>query len=272
MNWDAHIIKPLSRGFFLHFLKRCVCVLFCFFLNQLAVFSQNELTNESFEIGEKLEYELIYQWGLIWSRAGQVVFTVQDTVVLGEKFYKLEGHGNSYSHWNWFYEVNSRYTSFADENLNSLSFTRKGKEGSNVYNRRYDVKPDGIYFTDYNLKGDTVYKLIKPDLNAKDVVTAMYFCRTLDFENRAVNDTIQLNFYLDGKHYPSYIRYLGETVWEHPKTGAKYDCYVFKPKLIEGTVFKSGENMTVYATRDKFKIPIYIETDLVVGKAKVFLK
>ena len=63
-----------------------------------------------------------------------------------------------------------------------------------------------------------------------------------------------------------------KTNWRAPsKTGEKRECWVFKPLLIEGTVFKEGENMTVYVSKDEKKIPIYIETDLVVGKAKVFL-
>lgn len=264
------ILKPLSRGFFLPLFSLISSAFICVLHHP--VNGQEKLDNPNFEVGEKLEYELVYQWGLIWSRAGQVSFTVADTLVDGERFYKFHGHGTSYSHWNWFYEVDSRYTSFADVELNTQRFTRIGKEGSHLYNRHYDVKDDEIHYTNYAAKGDTVYKLMKTDTRARDVITAMYHCRTLDFSNTAVNDTIPLHFFLDGEFFPSYLRYMGEAVWEHPKTGVKYDCYVFKPKLIEGTVFKSGENMTVYATRDELKIPIYIETDLVVGKAKVFLK
>lgn len=270
MVGNPKILKPLSRGFFLLLFSLICIASFCFLYQP--VYGQEKLNIPNFEVGEKLEYELVYQWGLIWSRAGTVRFTVADTVVDGQRFYKFDGHGSSYSHWNWFYEVDSRYTSFADMELNTQQFTRIGKEGSHLYNRLYDVKQDGIHYTNYSAKRDTVYKLMKTALGTRDVITAMYYCRTLDFSNMAVNDTIPLNFFLDGEFFPSYLRYMGEAVWEHPKTGQQFDCYVFKPKLIEGTVFKSGENMTVYATRDELKIPIYIETDLVVGKAKVFLK
>jgi hypothetical protein len=50
-----------------------------------------------------------------------------------------------------------------------------------------------------------------------------------------------------------------------------YKTIMFKPKLIEGTLFKGGEEMTVFVTDDKYKIPVYIETPIVVGKVKVYL-
>jgi hypothetical protein len=77
--------------------------------------------------------------------------------------------------------------------------------------------------------------------------------------------------FVDGASHPSYLRYLGKEKWTDERDGKSYNCIKFSPLLIEGTVFKEGENMVVYVTDDHRKLPVYIETELVVGKAKVFL-
>lgn len=249
-------LKPLHWGFFL----------LLTFLSS-ASFGQTP----PFHKGEELKYELVYNWGLIWAKAGAVTFTVNDTLVDNQKYYHFHSFGRSYDRWDWFYEVRSTYESWANLQMESQRFIRKGKEGSHFYDRVYDVKPSGIYATFKDEEGKVSYKSMPYSPEARDVITAVYYCRTLDFSSYSPNDSIPLTFFLDGAIYPSYVRFLGEEEWVHPRTGLVHRCWVFKPKLIEGTVFKSGENMTVYVTKDEQKIPVYIETDLVVGKAKVFL-
>lgn len=249
-------LKPLQWGFFL-----------------LLIFLSRHSFGQTppFQKGEELKYELVYNWGLIWAKAGAVTFTVNDTLVDNQKYYHFHSFGRSYDRWDWFYEVRSTYESWANLEMESQRFIRKGKEGSHFYDRVYDVKPSGIYATFKNEEGEVSYKSMPYSPEARDVITAVYYCRTLDFSSYSPNDSIPLTFFLDGSIYPSYVRFLGEEEWVHPRTGIVHRCWVFKPKLIEGTVFKSGENMTVYVTKDDQKIPVYIETDLVVGKAKVFL-
>lgn len=51
----------------------------------------------------------------------------------------------------------------------------------------------------------------------------------------------------------------------------KVRCIKFRPKLVEGTIFKGGEDMTVWVTDDDNKIPVYVETPIIVGTVKVKL-
>ncbi|MGB0425147.1 MAG: DUF3108 domain-containing protein, partial [Flavobacteriales bacterium] len=203
--------------------------------------------------------------------AGYVDFGVNDTIVSGKKHLHFHGYGSSYSNWDWFYKVRSNYESFASLDLKSERFIRLGTEGKHYYNRDYHVKGDTIYTTFKDKNGEANYtKLYSPE-PALDVISAIYYCRTLDFNSYSVGEKIPLTFYLDGSIYPSYLRFLGSETWTHPKNKTDHQCWVFKPLLIEGTVFKEGENMTVYVSKDEKKIPLYIETDLAIGKAKVFL-
>jgi hypothetical protein len=48
-------------------------------------------------------------------------------------------------------------------------------------------------------------------------------------------------------------------------------CIKFRPKLIEGTLFKGGEEMVVWVTDDENKMPVYVETPILIGTIKVNL-
>ena len=73
--------------------------------------------------------------------------------------------------------------------------------------------------------------------------------------------------FIDDKTYGLYVRYLGkETI--KTKYG-KFNAIKFKPLLIEGTIFKGGEKMTVWVTDDANRIPVRIESPISVGSVKV---
>ena len=48
----------------------------------------------------------------------------------------------------------------------------------------------------------------------------------------------------------------------------EFRCIVFSPLLIEGTIFNSGNGMTVYVTDDQNRIPLLIETPILVGSIR----
>lgn len=198
-------------------------------------------------------------------------FTVKDTVVNNETYWHFIGHGKSYSKWDWFYEVDSKYESFSNFQLESLRFLRHGFEGSNIYDRDYHVKQDSIYYRITDDMPESKHGVMEYKKDALDVVTAIYYCRALDFHQMKKGDTVPLKFYLDGGYYDSYLRYEGKVAWTNPRTGKVINCILFRPSLIKGTIFKEGEHMEVYVTDDAARIPVYIETDLKVGKAKIYL-
>ena len=73
--------------------------------------------------------------------------------------------------------------------------------------------------------------------------------------------------FIDDKVYNLYIRYLGK---ETIKTRyGKFRAIKFKPLLIQGTIFEGGEQMVVWVTDDKNKIPVRIESPISVGSVKV---
>jgi hypothetical protein len=64
-----------------------------------------------------------------------------------------------------------------------------------------------------------------------------------------------------------YIRYTGRSRIKG-EDGNYYNCIKFKPLLIQGTIFSDGEEMEVYVTDDRNRIPIYIEAKNIGGNYK----
>lgn len=225
-----------------------------------------------FKVGEKLSYELVYNWGFIWAKAGKVDFEVRDTLYNHSKHLYFYSYGSSHKNWDWFYKVRSSYSSITTQQLEPLKFFRIGREGSHYYNNEYSIHGNTASLRSMDDEGKMSVKSFQLNKCAFDVISAIYYCRTLDFSGIKVNDVLPLNLYLDGENFKSQLRYMGKQVLDDKHLGKAYNCIVFKPLLIDGTVFSEGENMTVWVSDDEKKIPLYIETDLVVGKAKIYLQ
>lgn len=222
--------------------------------------------------GERLNYVVSYQWGPFYLEVGDVAFTTQSLEYPGNQLWSFEGWGTSRDHWNWFYEVNSVYASLADDALQPMNFQRKGREGSHRYDRWYflgDSTELSWISLDDELESGTIER--SPTAQAYDVMTAVHSCRHLPWESTAPGDTLPLLLLLDGEVHETFLAFEGNTEHTDPTTGASVPCWAFSPTLIDGTVFKAGDEMRVVVTADERRLPLYVETELVVGKAKIYL-
>jgi hypothetical protein len=231
----------------------------------------NKIT--SFKEGEKVSYQIYYNWGFIWVAAGEAIFTTEKTKFAGKTVFKLKGEGFTYPKYDALFKVRDKFESYVDTiNLKPYRYLRDTKEGSHlVYNdtyfNYYKKKIVGYYReNDKPIKTDTIA------LNncVFDVLSMIYYARNIDFSKNNIGDVIPIVMYLDNKIYSLTIRYLGkETI--KTETGL-VACIKFNPKLIPGTMFKDGDEMTVWVSDDENKIPVLIEAPILIGQVKAKLK
>lgn len=228
---------------------------------------------KAFKDGEEITYKINYNWRKVWVSAGQVTFSVKIENYFGRQVYHFTGNGSTYPKYDWIYKVRDKYESFSDTgSLKPLRFIRAVNEGSTHY---YD---DQVFSYTKKKIYSTMQKGTKPAIKDSvrikpctyDVLTAIYAARGIDFSLYKPNDTIPLILMLENKIYSVYIRYLGKEAYNAEGIG-NFNCIKFRPLLIEGTLFKGGEEMTVWVTDDLNKIPLYIETPILVGTIKVKL-
>jgi hypothetical protein len=247
-------------------------ILFTFLITlTLQSFAQCEVGKIGFASGESMNYEVNYHWGMIWANAGSATFSVEADTYAGKPVYHLIGLGSSHKNWDWFYKVRDRFDSWVDvEQLKPQRYIRNTHEGSN------DTHNDSYFY--YGSKKIHTYNYGNPKLKQSDtlplttcvfdVMTMIYYARTLDFTKAKIGDSVPYNMYLDGKTYTNLdIKYLGK---EKIMTAlGEMNCVKFSPKLIPGTIFKAGSGMIVWATDDALRLPVRIETPIVVGEVLI---
>ncbi|MDO9184974.1 MAG: DUF3108 domain-containing protein [Bacteroidia bacterium] len=231
------------------------------------------VTNQTFQSGEYLNYVINYNWGAIWLTTGEVGFSAATADLNGRKVYHFMGIGGTYPKYDWFFKVRDRYESYVDTTtLRPIRFIRDVNEGSSYAKDDYvfNNQKNKIYSSSQRNKKPVKLDSLAINSCTNDVLTAIYYARCLDFSTHKPNDTIPITFVLDGEVYFSYIVYLGKEVIKSELLG-NVRCIKFSPKLIKGTIFKEGAGMTVWVTDDKNKVPVYVETPIIVGTIKVNL-
>ncbi|MCD4744946.1 MAG: DUF3108 domain-containing protein [Bacteroidales bacterium] len=248
-----------------------ILIAFCF----INAFSKAQCfdTNTTFNVGEKITYEVAYNWGFLWVNAGEVFFKVDSVVKNNKHLYHFKSMGETYKFYDWFFKVKDNYESYVEiKTLKPLNFIRDTYEGGFTVNNKYIFDHDNklIYtFTQNSDKAYTEDTLKFPDCTF-DVLSAVYYTRNIDFSKYCIGDKIPISFIIDNEIYELYIRYLGEEIIEN-RDKQKYKCIKFKAMLVEGTIFSGGENLTVWVTNDKNKIPVFAEAKILIGYVKAYL-
>ena len=101
---------------------------------------------------------------------------------------------------------------------------------------------------------------------SQDLASAIYYARNLDFENAKLNQMFPLDVYLDNKIYNLQFKYIGkETI---STDLGKIKCIKLKPKLVVDRVFKDDDDMIIWISDDKNKIPVRVQSAIQVGTVK----
>lgn len=229
--------------------------------------------NTVFQSGEEVRYRAFYNWGFIWLKAGDVVFRVNDTLYNGKNAFHLISSGWSLKEYDWFYKVRDRFESIVDkESLTPYWFERDTYEGSfKTYNRYlYNYSNNLVDIVSYTSKRAFRQEALPFKACTFDVLSAIYFCRNIDFNFLPVGEKIPLSMVVDNEIFQLYIRFLGrENLTLHD--GRNFNTIKFSVLLVEGTIFKGGEDLFVWVTDDKNRIPVLIEAKILIGSVKAVL-
>ena len=244
-------------------------VIFTMLLFQF-VSSQCKDRNNAFRGGEKVVYHAYYNWGFIWVNAGVVTFSVDDHTYEGKPSYFLRSYGRTYSSYDFLFKVRDSFEVYVDTlNLRPFEFDRVTNEGSTVSHHHYKFDWENNTISTSISKDDKPYKdsEIPWPACSFDMLSMVYKARNIDFDKYSPGDKIPINMILDGKTYDLYIRYKGRESIRN-REGRKFRCLVFSPLLVEGTIFTSGEGMTVWVTDDENRIPIVVKAKILIGSVK----
>lgn len=233
-----------------------------------------DIQKESFQAGESLTYKVYYNAGPMWVSAGEIYFKLHDINHQGKQTLYGVSEAVSYKSFDWFFKVRDKLETYMDpETLQSYKFSRDVYEGGYTFYRSYDWdrKTNTIKSFEDRKDGRTKTETIKNvDPCATDLLSVFYWARTIDFNKYKAGDKIPVSLAADDKVYDLYIRYEGREQYK-TKLGT-FNCMKVKPLLVEGEVFRAGEGMTIWFTDDDNRIPVRIESQLLVGRITCDLK
>ena len=217
--------------------------------------------NNSFHAGENLSLIVFYNALGLYINAGTANITVNSERLFNKPVFHIVGTGSTNSKYDWIFKVRDRYETYIDTaTLKPYKFIRNVNEGGY---RKYE----NITFNQTANTAITTQGVFKVPNCINDVVGAVYYARNIDFNKYKPGDRIPFFMFLDNEVYNMYIRYEGK---QTVKTRyGKFRAIKFKPLLLKGTIFEGGEKMTVYVSDDANKIPLRIESPLLVGSVKV---
>ena len=239
----------------------------------IAAHAQCHIESKAFASGEVIKYGAYYNWGLIWLHAGEVEFNVTSKKYEGRNVHHLYGYGTSFKSYDWIFKIREKYQAYVDpETLLPLWYERDVYEGGYTAFEDYKFDYGNNVINTYVQKGKRtgVYGALPLTPCLFDVMSAVYYFRSVDFSKYRVGDKIPLNMILDSESYQLYMRYLGK---EEVKTRdkKKYKCLKFAIQLVEGTIFKGDEDAIIWVTDDQNKVPVIVEAQILVGSVKAIL-
>ncbi len=236
--------------------------------------AQCETKNSSFKANEVIEYHVVYDLGLFWTEAGLVTFKVEEAVYENQEVFHLKSFGKSHKKYDWIYKVRDFFGVYVDkETMLPLHFFRDTYEGGykvdNEY--KYDYQQKTIFSTIETSKSEFFRDTLKMNGCTFDILSAVYQIRNNDFSGMEKDDKIPIPILLDNSFFNLYIRFIGR---EKITTENKrvFNCLKFKVKLVAGTIFKGGEDVTIWVSDDENRVPILVEAEILVGKVKATLK
>ena len=230
-----------------------------------------------FQDGEQLTYVLSYGAKLVPNtEAGEIVLNVTRTKLNNTPVWSISGKAKTYSFFRWFYELNDTFITWLDEQtLRPVAFSCNIHEGKYRFRSqfRYDWNQMKVFTTYRNLaRNDDKHKTMPLTPYSFDALALFYNLRNVDVSQLKPNEPYKLEIVLEDTIRKFQYRYVGRETKKVPGTGTfktlKFICQI---PVNSDEAFESGTEFYLWVSDDENKIPVYLETPLRVGSARVKL-
>jgi len=225
-------------------------------LSQLVFGEDNfrKIENKAFTVGEKLTFNVKY--GFV--TAGVAIMEIPKIKQIARReAYHITFSVNSLPSFDPFYKVRDRYETYLDvESLFPWRFEQHVREGG--------FSMDFAAFFDHR-KGvaKTSNGSYNIPANVNDIVSAFYYARTLDYSKMEVGDKFELFNFYKKQVYPLAVVYKGKETIE--VEAGTFNCIMVEPIIVEGGLFNTDGQITIWLTDDELKIPVKVKTKIIIG-------
>lgn len=229
------------------------------------------IQNQAFQAGEELVYTVYYNLNFVWVPAGEVVFTVSEE---GGQ-YRLLAKGKTFKSYEWFFKVRDTYESYINkQTLLPSASIRDVREGSYTL---YDKTTfDQLNNTAYTIRGrskENIKEIVQTNTGdcMHDILSIIYYLRNVNYNQMKAGDSVPIKIFIDKDVVPTEVEYVGRESRKKIKDGGHFNTIHLSPQVVEGTVFKEGDRPHIWVSDDENKIPLLIESPVIVGSVKAVL-
>ena len=228
--------------------------------DSLKTFTLRSIPNKAFGAGERLVFDISY--GVV--TAGEAIITVTADSMAGRACYRVDVRINSLPSFSWIYKVEDLYVTYIDRQaIVPWKFEQHIREGG--YRRDFVAE-----FDQYRHRAKTTEGEHEIPPYVHDIMSAFFYVRTLDFSGAQKGDILWMqNFYKD-KSYELGVKFLGRQ--EEEVAAGTFRTIVLEPMVREGGLFKSEGRIVVWLSDDERKIPIRVNTKVVIGSIDTELR
>jgi len=219
------------------------------------------INQSAFALGERLVYDVGYSF----ITAGEAVFSIPSVDTMhGRECYQVLFTVNSTRTFSFFYKVDDRYETILD------------KKGIFPWRFKQRIR-EGKYSNDFAAEFDQVRNVAITKAGSyptppyvHDIVSAMFYVRTLDYSKCRPGEKILLQNFFKDTTYQLAVKFLGYQ--QISVDAGKFNCVLVEPLIMEGGLFKSEGHIIIWMTNDERKIPVKVSTKVVVGSIDAELR
>jgi len=217
------------------------------------------LPNNAFSYGERLSFEVSYSF--LTAAEAFINISPSPVVMNGRETYEVNFDVNSRSSFDMIYKVRDNYKTYIDtKGIFPWKFEQHIREPK--FKKDYEQ-----YFLPDSHKVNTVgnfteKRTFEAPAYVQDILSSLYFIRTLDLRAAKEGDVYTIEVFNDDKHYPMTVRVMGR---ENVDVSAgEFRTIVVRPEITAGFTSKTSD-LFVYLTDDDRKLPVKVKMNIIIG-------
>lgn len=223
--------------------------------------AQRSDNQRAFGVGERLVFDV--NFGFITAGYAEMIIPKLDTV-MGNTTYQVQFNVRSTPTFDMFFEVRDRYETYLDTaGIYPWRFEQHIKEGK--FKRDYSA-----YFDQKNHVARTQDGEFSIPPYVHDIMSAFYYARTIDYTGFKIGQRVKLTNFFKGKSNPLEIKYLGTQKID--VDAGTFNCIIVEPMVKEGGLFKSEGRILIWMSNDERRIPVKVNTKVIIGSIDAELK
>lgn len=262
-------------------MRRILLIALSFFIYQLATSPAGAQTpakcgieNKAFKGGERLTYDLYFNWKFVWVKVGKATMNTDQTTYHGKQAYKASLVTGGNSKLDKFFTMRDTLLSYCSTDLQPLYFRKGAREGKRYYVDElwYSYPGSGSKLKQHAItgSGEHLWRETQHKECVYDMMSIFLRARNFSAASMKKGDKIDMPI-SDATHLSnSWLTYRGKETFKIDSTKEKFRCLVFS--FYEKEKGKTHELIRFYVTDDQNHIPVRLDMFLSFGSAKAFLR